>query len=86
MTANTSAKSIASLTIEMAKPRFAMSALVEADVVSSFRGLYARIARKMNVSPSMVSRVADGHRVSPKIQTALREELKMLKQKLDRLS
>jgi hypothetical protein len=31
----------------------------------------------------MVSRVADGHRNSPKIQAALREEMEGLKQKLN---
>jgi hypothetical protein len=45
--------------------------------------MYARVARKLQVSPSMASRVADGHRISPKIQAALREELEAIKQKLD---
>jgi hypothetical protein len=79
-------KVVAELGVEMAKPRFAASVLAEVGVVSSFRGIYARIARKLNVSPSMVSRVADGHRISPKIQGALREELNAIKQKLDSIS
>ena len=36
--------------IKMAKPRFAASILAEVNVVSSFRGQSARIARKLNVS------------------------------------
>ena len=71
------------LSVEMARPRFAASVLTGVGVVSSFRGVYARVARKLKVSPSMVSRVADGHRISPKIQAALREELQAIKQKLD---
>jgi DNA-binding LacI/PurR family transcriptional regulator len=47
------------------------------------RWTYARVARKLRVSPSMVSRVADGHRITPEIQAALREELEAIKQKLD---
>jgi hypothetical protein len=78
-----SSKAIAKLGVEMASPRFAASVLAEVGIVSSFRGMYARVARKLQVSPSMVSRIADGHRISPKIQAALREELQAIKQKLD---
>ena len=55
-----------------------------ADIISEFRGVYTRIARKLGVSASMVSRVADGHRTSPKIEAALKEELKILKDRLDK--
>jgi len=55
-----------------------------ADIISDFRGVYARVARKLNVSASLVSKVADGHRTSPEIETALDEELKALKDKLDK--
>jgi hypothetical protein len=79
-------RAIAELGVEMAKPRFAASVLVEVNIVSSFRGMYARVARKLKVSPSMVSRVADGHRISPKIKAALREELNAMKQQLDSVS
>jgi hypothetical protein len=34
----------------------------------------------------MVSRVAGGHRISPTIQAALREELQAIKEKLDSMS
>jgi hypothetical protein len=40
-------KAVAELGVEMARPRFAASVLVEVGVVSSFRGIYARIARKI---------------------------------------
>jgi hypothetical protein len=76
-------KAITELSVETVRPRFAASVLTGIGVVSSFRGVYARVARKLKVSPSMVSRVADGHRISPKIQAALREELHAIKQKLD---
>jgi hypothetical protein len=78
-----SPKGITELGVEMVRPRFASSVLIGVGVVSSFRGVYARVARKLKVSPSMVSRVADGHRISPKIQAALREELEEIKRKLD---
>jgi hypothetical protein len=54
------------------------------DIISDFRGVYAIIARKLNLSASMVSRVADGSRASTKIDAALHEELKVLKVKLDK--
>jgi hypothetical protein len=77
-----SPKAITELSVEMVRPRFATSVLTGVGVVSSFRGVYARVARKLKVSPSMVSRVADGHRISPKIQAALREELPRDKAKI----
>ena len=80
---NPSKKAITALTIEMAKPRFVASVRDDVNVVSSFKGLYARVARKLNVSPSMVSRVANGLRSSPKIKKALLKELEAIKQKLD---
>jgi hypothetical protein len=42
-----------------------------AEMVSDFRGLYAKVARKLNVSASMVSRVAAGNRSSTEIEAAL---------------
>ncbi len=38
------------------------------------RGLYARVARKLRVHPSYVSRVARGERESAAVQTALDKE------------
>jgi hypothetical protein len=57
---------------------------IQAEMLSDFRGLYARVALKLNVSASMVSRVADGHRTSTEIEAALHEELKALRDKLDK--
>jgi predicted transcriptional regulator len=54
------------------------------DIISDFRGVYARIARKLGVSASMVSRVADGSRSSTEIDAALHEELIALKDRLDK--
>jgi hypothetical protein len=53
------------------------------DVITKARGIYERVARKQNVSPSMVSRVANRKRISPEIGAALREELRELKRKID---
>jgi hypothetical protein len=55
-----------------------------ADIISDFRGVYARVARELKVSASLVSKVAGGHRSSKEIETALQEELKALKDKLDK--
>ena len=53
------------------------------DVVRTARGMYKRVPRKLNVSPSMVSRVASGERISPEIDAAIRKELRELKKKLE---
>jgi transcriptional regulator with XRE-family HTH domain len=55
-------------------------------IISDFKGVYARVARKLDVSASMVSRVARGERRSPQIERALLEELSILKQKLESYS
>jgi hypothetical protein len=47
-----------------------------------YRGLYIRIARKLRVDPSYVSRVARGDRRSTEIETALRQELQEIGQRL----
>jgi transcriptional regulator with XRE-family HTH domain len=44
--------------------------------VSLFRGLYSRVARKLGVDPSYVSRVARGERESEIVLSALTEEVK----------
>ncbi len=54
------------------------------EIITSFSGIYARVARKLKVSPSLVSKVASGSRMSPTISSALRNELKELKRKLAR--
>jgi hypothetical protein len=51
-------------------------------IISAFAGVYARIASKLKVSPSFVSRVASGSRKSSQIEDALRDELRILKKDL----
>lgn len=55
-----------------------------AEMVSDFRGVYAKVARKLKVSASMVSRAADGNRASTEIDAAMHKELKASKDKLDK--
>ena len=40
-----------------------------------YRGVYSRVARRVGVDPSYVSRVARGERVSSKVEKALLTEL-----------
>jgi transcriptional regulator with XRE-family HTH domain len=47
-----------------------------------YRGLYVRIARKLGVDPSYVSRVARGDRRSSEVEDALRNALHEINQKL----
>jgi transcriptional regulator with XRE-family HTH domain len=47
-----------------------------------YRGLYGRVARKLGVDPSYVSRVARGERQSPEVQTALSQEIEQITKKL----
>jgi transcriptional regulator with XRE-family HTH domain len=42
------------------------------------RGIYSRVAKKLQVDPSYVSRVARGERRSPEIEKALTMELKKI--------
>jgi hypothetical protein len=51
-----------------------------------YRGLYIRIARKLRVDPSYVSRVARGERHSRQIEDALQHELQDINQRLNRHS
>lgn len=51
-----------------------------------YRGLYVRIARKLRVDPSYVSRVARGDRHSKQIENALRQELEAINRRLARSS
>ena len=43
-----------------------------------YRGLYSRVARKLGVDRSYVSRVARGERASKEIEAALNIELKRI--------
>jgi hypothetical protein len=51
-----------------------------------YRGLYVRIASKLGVDPSYVSRVARGYRRSSQIEAALRQALEEISQRLGRRS
>lgn len=44
------------------------------EFVQSVCGLYSRVARKLRVSPSFVSRVARGERESPAVEQAVIQE------------
>ncbi len=45
-----------------------------------YRGLYTRVARQLGFDRSYVSRVARGERRSPKIEAALKTELRRIEQ------
>lgn len=51
-------------------------------LAQSFRGLYARVARRVGVDPSYVSRVANGRRRAPDVEKALAEELRKVQRVL----
>lgn len=48
------------------------------NLASLIRGLYGRVARKLKVDPSYVSRVARGERQSDEIDACLERELKRI--------
>lgn len=48
------------------------------NLASLIRGLYGRVARRLKVDPSYVSRVARGERQSEDIEAALEKELKRI--------
>lgn len=52
--------------------------------VSLFRGLYDRVARRLGVDPSYVSRVARGERKSVAVTKALSEEVQAIRDHLNR--
>jgi transcriptional regulator with XRE-family HTH domain len=45
-----------------------------------YHGLYSRVARQLAVDRSYVSRVARGERRSPRVEAALRNELRRIEQ------
>jgi len=47
-------------------------------LASVLRGLYGRVARRLDVDPSYVSRVARGERQSAKIEAALEREMRQV--------
>src|SRR5271169_2272353 len=52
-------------------------------VLSIFRGLYQRVAAKLGVDPSYVSRVARGERQSAAVVAALQAEMDVIRQHLN---
>jgi transcriptional regulator with XRE-family HTH domain len=56
------------------------------ELLSLFRGLYSRVARRLGVDASYVSRVARGQRSSAVVQAALEDEMKMLRANLNKAS
>ena len=51
--------------------------------VSLFRGIYNRVAKRMGVDPSYVSRVARGERKSAVVEKALAEEVRVIRDHLN---
>ena len=52
------------------------------EIVSSIKGMDGRVARRVNVSPSMVSKVANHERISCEIEAALQQELNQIEEAL----
>jgi transcriptional regulator with XRE-family HTH domain len=51
--------------------------------VSLFRGIYNRVAKRLGVDPSYVSRVARGERKSAAVEKALAEEVRVIRDHLN---
>ena len=51
--------------------------------VSLFRGIYNRVAKRLAVDPSYVSRVARGERKSLVVEKALAEEVRIIREHLN---
>ena len=51
--------------------------------VSLFRGIYNRVAKRLGVDPSYVSRVARGERKSALVEKALAEEVRVIREHLN---
>jgi transcriptional regulator with XRE-family HTH domain len=51
--------------------------------VSLFRGIYNRVAKRLGVDPSYVSRVARGERKSAVVEKALAEEVRIIRDHLN---
>jgi hypothetical protein len=52
--------------------------------IAMFNGIYKRVAANAGVHPSMVSRVARGERNSPHVSVAIRAELRVIRDYLNR--
>jgi hypothetical protein len=51
--------------------------------IAMFSGIYKRVAAKVGVHPSLVSRVARGERDSQQVSVAIREELRVIRDYLN---
>src|SRR6202045_2160800 len=51
--------------------------------ISLFRGIYNRVAKRLGVDPSYVSRVARGERKSAVVEKALEEEVRVIRDPLN---
>jgi transcriptional regulator with XRE-family HTH domain len=51
--------------------------------VSLFRGIYNRVAKRLGVDPSYVSRVARGERKSAVVEKALADEVRVIRDHLN---
>jgi transcriptional regulator with XRE-family HTH domain len=52
--------------------------------ISMFQGIYKRVGKRVGVHPSYVSRVAHGKRESPEVVAAIRSELRIIRDYLNR--
>ncbi len=59
------------------------SSITSIPSVSLFRGIYNRVAKRLGVDPSYVSRVARGERKSALVEKALAEEVRVIREHLN---
>ena len=59
------------------------SSMTSIPAVSLFRGIYNRVAKRLGVDPSYVSRVARGERKSAVVEKALAEEVRLIREHLN---
>ncbi len=66
------------------KPRAEEMGPTISDVLAGYRGVYARVAQKLGVDASYISRIADGSRSNTEIQRALIQEIQSLNELTNR--
>ncbi len=59
------------------------SSMTSIPSVSLFRGVYNRVAKRLGVDPSYVSRVARGERKSAVVEKALADEVRLIRDHLN---
>ncbi|HEY2351622.1 MAG TPA: hypothetical protein VGH83_03860 [Candidatus Acidoferrum sp.] len=59
------------------------SSMTSIPSVSLFRGIYNRVAKRLGVDPSYVSRVARGERKSVLVEKALADEVRVIRDHLN---